>query len=202
MSSIFTNFPIWFIPSILVGMSILTVTVIIERLWVLFKKVKPIDINAEVKLLEYIKNGNFQDAISFCSLQSHPAFDVIKMVLEKRQLSPKALQAIAEEAAQIKINQLERFVPMLGTISTASPLVGLLGTVIGMIKAFNAFGKGAGGNSQLFTGIDEILITTAMGLAVAIPSLVMYNFFTRRIEFMIQDIDFITDAVIETIKKQ
>ena len=201
MSSIFANFPIWLIPLILITMSILTVTIIIERTWVLFKKVKPINTDAEFKLIEYIKGHHFQDAISFCTLQNHPAFDVVLMILEKRKISEKALHAIAEEAVLIKINQLEKFVPLLGTISTSAPLVGLLGTVIGMIKAFNAFGKGAGGNSQLFTGIDEILITTALGLAVAIPSLVMYNFFTRRIEFMIQEMNFLTDSVLEILKK-
>ena len=88
-----------------------------------------------------------------------------------------------EEAANQVIHKLERYLNVLGTISSIAPLLGLLGTVIGMIKVFTAIMlQGTGNAAVLAGGISEALITTAAGLSVAIPALVCHRFFERRID--------------------
>jgi len=88
-----------------------------------------------------------------------------------------------EEAANQVIHKLERYLNVLGTISSVAPLLGLLGTVIGMIKVFTAIMlQGTGNAAVLAGGISEALITTAAGLSVAIPALVCHRFFERRID--------------------
>jgi len=91
-----------------------------------------------------------------------------------------------EEAATQVVHKLERYLSPLGTIAAISPLIGLLGTVVGMIKVFTAIMlEGAGNASILAGGISEALITTATGLGVAIPALVAHRYFERRVDSLV-----------------
>ncbi len=91
-----------------------------------------------------------------------------------------------EEAASQVIHDLERFLGALGTIAAIAPLLGLLGTVIGMIKVFTALNlEGAGNAAVLAGGISEALITTAAGLCVAIPAMIAHRFFVRRVDSLV-----------------
>jgi biopolymer transport protein ExbB len=91
-----------------------------------------------------------------------------------------------DEAANQIIHELERFISILGTIAAITPLIGLLGTVIGMIKVFTAIMiEGTGNAGVLAGGISEALITTAAGLSVAIPALICNRFFERRIDSLV-----------------
>jgi len=91
-----------------------------------------------------------------------------------------------EEAASQVVHELERFVGALGTIAAIAPLLGLLGTVIGMIKVFTSLNlNGAGNAAVLAGGISEALITTAAGLTVAIPAMIAHRFFVRRIDSLV-----------------
>jgi biopolymer transport protein ExbB len=94
-------------------------------------------------------------------------------------------ESIEQEAAQV-IHDLERFLNPLGTIATIAPLLGLLGTVIGMIKVFSRMqGAGAANIATLSGGISEALVTTAAGLTVAIPALIAHRYLIRRIEALV-----------------
>jgi len=91
-----------------------------------------------------------------------------------------------QEAASQVVHELERFIGALGTIAAVSPLVGLLGTVVGMIKVFTALNlEGTGNASVLAGGISEALITTAAGLCVAIPAMMAHRFFVRRVDTLV-----------------
>lgn len=91
-----------------------------------------------------------------------------------------------EEAASQVIHEMERYVGMLGTIAAVAPLLGLLGTVFGMISVFNAIMlEGSGNASVLAGGISQALITTAAGLCVAIPAMMSHRFFQRRIDTLV-----------------
>ena len=95
-----------------------------------------------------------------------------------------------EEAANDVIHDLERYLNTLGTVAAISPLLGLLGTVIGMIKVFTTIKMEGTGNSMLLAGgISEALITTAAGLTVAIPSLFFHRFFQRRVDKLVIDLE-------------
>lgn len=91
-----------------------------------------------------------------------------------------------EEAANQVVHELERFLGALGTIAAIAPLLGLLGTVIGMIKVFTALNlEGAGNAAVLAGGISEALVTTAAGLTVAIPAMIAHRFFVRRVDTLV-----------------
>lgn len=91
-----------------------------------------------------------------------------------------------EEAAGQVVHGLERYLSVLGTIAAIAPLIGLLGTVVGMIKVFTAIMlRGAGNTSVLAGGISEALITTAAGLCVAIPALICHRYFERRVDTLV-----------------
>jgi len=98
-------------------------------------------------------------------------------------------QSIEEASGQV-IHELERYLSTLGTVAAVSPLIGLLGTVIGMIKVFSAIQlEGVGNAAVLAGGISEALITTAAGLTVAIPSLFFYRFFQRRVDELVMEME-------------
>jgi len=97
-----------------------------------------------------------------------------------------AMKESVQEAASHVIHELERFMNTLGTIAAISPLLGLLGTVVGMIKVFSVLMESGAGNTALLAGgISEALLTTAAGLGVAIPALIFHRFFSRRIDELV-----------------
>lgn len=108
-------------------------------------------------------------------------------------------ESISEEASHV-IHDLERFLNPLGTITAVTPLLGLLGTVIGMIKVFlEIMAQGTGNASILAGGISEALITTAAGLSVAIPALVMHRYFQRRIDTLVLTMEQESVKLVEAI---
>ncbi len=108
-------------------------------------------------------------------------------------------ESIQEEASHV-VHDLERFLNPLGTIAAITPLLGLLGTVIGMIKVFmEIMIQGTGNASILAGGISEALITTAAGLAVAIPALVMHRYFQRRIDDLVLTMEQESIKLVEAI---
>jgi len=95
-----------------------------------------------------------------------------------------------EQAASHVVHELERYLSTLGTIAAITPLLGLLGTVLGMIRVFSEImAQGTGNANALAGGISEALITTAAGLAVAIPSLMFYRMFLRHVESLVIDLE-------------
>jgi len=98
-------------------------------------------------------------------------------------------ESIQEEASQV-VHEMERFLTALGTVAVITPLLGLLGTVIGMIKVFAQLQlEGAGNAAALAGGISEALITTAAGMTVAIPALIFHRYFLRRVDEIVVDME-------------
>ena len=174
-----------------------------ERLWSLVHRIKPIKRDDQDQLVEYIKKKNFDDAISFCRVQKNPAYKVAASIIEEGSSSKNVydLKNISDGSSLEQLRDLERYLPTLGTISTISPLLGLLGTVTGMIKSFSAFENAASQSRLLFGGIDEAIVTTAFGLVVGIPSLVMYNSFIKRVNFIVNDINLLSEIIIKMFPK-
>ncbi len=190
----------------LVFLSVFSLTLIFERSWSIVHRIKRIDRSVEGKLLDYLLQKEHSDAASLCRLQTHPAFHVALELIEyvlnyKRTKESKDLRDVANEAILEQTRRLERFVPPLGTISTVAPSLGLLGTVTGMIKSFSAFEQGASRSAELFGGIDEALITTAIGLVIAIPALVMYNYFVRRTASIVDETSALAEIVLKNLQK-
>ncbi|EPJ47934.1 MAG: motA/TolQ/ExbB proton channel family protein [Osedax symbiont Rs1] len=121
---------------------------------------------------------------------SSPLGAIIIAGLNSASLSRERMQESIQEAAAIVVHDLERNLTALGTIAAITPLLGLLGTVIGMIKVFTAIMlEGSGDTSVLAGGISEALITTAAGMCVAIPTLIFHRYFHRKIDSLVIEME-------------
>lgn len=169
----------------LLACSILTLTIIIERFWTLRKsRVAP------KNLLLDVMSRLRDDRMSLDYIRSMQAQIGLSSIFAAGLMNSKHGRTTMKESMQGEashvIHDLERFMSSLGTIAAVSPLLGLLGTVVGMIKVFSVLMEhGAGNTSLLAGGISEALLTTAAGLGVAIPALVFHRFFSRRIDDLV-----------------
>lgn len=157
--------------------STLSVAIIIERFWTLRRgKVTPDGLGATV---EDWASKHELDQRHLNQLRSEsPLGRIYAAALINRKRSREAIKEAVEDTGRHVVHDMERFLNTLGTIAGVSPLLGLLGTVIGMIKVFSAIMiSGVGDANVLAGGISEALITTAAGLTVAIPSYFFYRFF-------------------------
>ncbi len=165
--------------------SIVALAIILERLWTLRpSRVAPPDVIAE--LWRWIKARELNGRKLKVLQASSPTGRVLASGLMNAKHGREVMkESIEQEATQV-IHELERFLNPLGTIATISPLLGLLGTVIGMIKVFSRMqGAGAANISTLSGGISEALITTAAGLTVAIPALIAHRYLIRRVDALV-----------------
>ena len=162
--------------------SIGAAAIILERLWTLQeKRVLPRDVTN--RLWQLVEANQVNDKVIAALEQNSPLGKVLAAGLANRHRSREIMMERLEDAGRHVVYDLERFLNMLGTIASISPLLGLLGTVTGIIKAFNALQSGAGGDPRMLSGgIGEALIATAAGLIVAVPALIAYRYLRGRVE--------------------
>lgn len=169
--------------------SITAAGICIERFWALRPaKLAPKDLVAQVWV--WIKSNQL-DARRIRELRdSSPLGEILAVGLMNSKHGRAIMKESIEEVAQHAVHEMERYLNILGTIAAITPLLGLLGTVIGMIRVFTAIVVEGSGNSAILAGgISEALITTAAGLTVAIPALFFHRFFVRRIEEISVDME-------------
>ena len=124
-----------------------------------------------------------------CALGSVLAAGVRSVVAEPR-ITEDTLRLVFENAGRVMVHRLERYLNTLGTVATASPLLGLFGTVVGMIEIFGSQSPTGGSNpAQLAHGISIALYNTAFGLMIAIPALMFYRYFRRRVDSYALDME-------------
>lgn len=165
--------------------SIVALAISIERLYTLNpRKISPPHLLATV--WKQLKAGEL-DGVRLRNLrQSSPLGRILAAGLANASHGRDVMKESIQDAASHVVHDLERYLNTLGTIAAIAPLLGLLGTVVGMIKVFSQImAQGTGNASALAGGISEALITTAAGLAVAIPALVMHRYFTGRIDAIV-----------------
>ena len=156
--------------------SIVAVAVFFERLWVLRRKqIIPEDFIQHVE--DLFRKQNFDEAVTLCQNDFSSIAKVFSDGLKNAQKGMWFVKKAIEERGSREAKILEKNVGILSTVANLTPLLGLLGTVSGMIKTFNAISvQGIGNPAPLAGGIAEALITTATGLCVAIPTLVCHRF--------------------------
>lgn len=165
--------------------SIISAAICVERFWTLrTEQVAPRNLLAQV--WTWIKN-NEMDARKLRELRnSSPLGQILAAGITTHRRGRDIMKESIEEVANHVVHEMERYLNTLGTVAAITPLLGLLGTVIGMIKVFTAIRlEGTGNAAVLAGGISEALITTAAGLTVAIPSLFFYRFFQRRVDELV-----------------
>lgn len=162
--------------------SIVAVAIVAERFWTLRRKrILPQGlVSAVIKLQRQNKMSHSQIAEI---RESSPLGRVLSSGLANLEHPREIMKQALEETGRQVVLELERFLNALGTIASITPLLGLLGTVIGMIKVFSVITtQGVGDPAILAGGISEALVTTAAGLAVAIPSLMFYRYFRAHVD--------------------
>lgn len=175
-------------------MSILGTGVVIERALYFSSKEKNSFVDIRPKLRKYIEDNDIKGAIGYLSTSKSSTGLVLKEILSfwnrTNTTNIVTLEEKGREAALSQISLLERNMWLLAIVAHATPLIGLLGTVTGMIKAFQAVAvHGTGDASILAEGISEALFTTAGGLFVAIPALIIYNYYNKKIDNIITDME-------------
>jgi len=169
--------------------SIIAAGILFERLWTLQRKrVLPAELIKRVTDLTD-KNQVTPKVIEALEKNS-PLGRVLAAALANRDRGREIMMERVEDTGRHVIHELERFLNTLGTIASISPLLGLLGTVTGIISAFNAVMLGGLGDPRMLAGgISEALITTAGGLAVAIPSFIAYRYLRGKVEGIVVDME-------------
>jgi biopolymer transport protein ExbB len=142
-------------------------------------------------LSNLIQNHRFAEAQMECASSPTPVTRVIHAAIVRHQSTRAELKDIVQEAGQLEVPRLERRLGVLATIAFVAPLIGLLGTVIGLIEAFVTISSQSGfaGATDIASGIYQSLLTTAAGLVVAIPCAVGYSFLSSRVNALLHDME-------------
>ena len=183
----------------LLACSILIISISIEKSWFLKNRlVAPKGLSKQIKNLLENDLMTKKQSIEISSLSSL-GFLLINCIKYKNLPRENLESKIEEKALEVKYN-LERRLSMLGTIATISPLLGLLGTVVGMITAFTGLTETSGANPDLLAaGISQALITTAFGLLIAVPGLVLHRYFEQKITYLLITLQKEVSEFIDTI---
>jgi biopolymer transport protein ExbB len=165
--------------------SVIAAAIVIERIWSLQeRRVVPPELTRRVWQL--VESGQINDKMIAALETSSPMGKLLAIGLSNRHRAREILAERLEDAGRHAAHDLERFLNTLGTIAAVTPLLGLLGTVTGIIKAFNViFAGGVGDPRMLSGGISEALLTTAAGLCVAIPTLIAYRYLRGRVDSIV-----------------
>ena len=165
--------------------SVISLAIIVERLWSLqVRRVLPKNLVAQVWRWEKIHQLNDERLTELQA--SSPLGSILAAGISNRHQNREVMKESIEDTGRHIVHELERYLNSLGTIAAITPLLGLLGTVIGMIKVFSTITtQGVGDPGALAGGISEALITTAAGMVVAIPTLMFYRYFRGRVRMLV-----------------
>ncbi len=169
--------------------SILAIAIIFERLFHYHRaKINAKDFVQGIR--NTLRRGNVIEAIALCDETPGPVAQVVKAAVVNHDRGREEIRETVQDVARNEVAQLERYLPILATIAQVAPLLGFFGTVTGMIKIFQVIQKVQLANpGDLAAGIWQALLTTAGGLAVAIPTYVAYNFLVSRVQHLVLDME-------------
>lgn len=182
--------------------SIIALAIVAERFWTLKQeKILPTNLVADVWRMASSKQLTDEKVREI--QQESPLGRILAAGLMTRTQERESMKASIEEVGGHVAHELERYLSALGTIAAITPLLGLLGTVIGMIKVFtNITTVGVGNPAQLAGGISQALITTAGGLMVAIPALMFYRYFRNRVDGLVVDMEKESLKLVDVLQKR
>ncbi len=165
--------------------SIISAAICIERFWTL-RATQIVPKNLLVQVWNWIRSNEMDNKKLRELRAGSPLGQILAAGISNHKRGREQMKESIEEVAGHVVHEMERYLNTLGTVAAVTPLLGLLGTVIGMIKVFTAIKlEGTGNAAVLAGGISEALITTAAGLSVAIPSLFFFRFFQRRVDELV-----------------
>lgn len=182
--------------------AILALGIVLERFWTLQqKRVLPEDLTS--KVWGWVEQNTLDHKRIHSLHQGSPLGQVLAAGLINRKEERAVMKDSIEDTGRHVVHELERYLDTLGTVAAISPLLGLLGTVIGMVKVFTAITThGVGDPTVLAGGIAEALITTAAGLTVAIPALIGYRYYRNRVDTLVVDMEKEAIKLVEALHRR
>ena len=188
---------------ILVLCSFLSITILLERI-LYYRKLSQADrVAFMATIARALKSGNTDKAIDICKETLAPFSAVVCSGLERYRQRDKEISNAMEREITIETAKLERFTGIVGTIGNTAVYIGLFGTVLGIIRAFHDIAAaGAGGMSIVIGGVAEALICTATGLFVAIPAVIAFNYFAKRVESFVIDMELSASELIDMVGRK
>ncbi len=173
----------------IIACSVVALGVFLERLWAL-QRSRVIPDTFIRRIEQLIGDRRLNDALLLCQENHNPMARVMAAALKTAAKPRPRVKESVEEVGKYEGAMLERYVEIVGTVAAISPLLGLLGTVLGMIKVFQRVEEfGLGDPSVFASGIWEALITTAIGLSVAIPAFIFYKYLLARVDRLIIEME-------------
>ncbi|HRX14770.1 MAG TPA: MotA/TolQ/ExbB proton channel family protein [Spirochaetota bacterium] len=175
--------------------SLLLLAVFIERMWSYrnYSGTMALSVSSAVMLFN---GGQVKDAIAVLKKDTSSISQIFLTMVEVK--SVKEREKLVDESVHVLASKIERFTGLISTISTVSPMFGLLGTVTGMMKSFSALAKTSQqAQTLLASGIAEALVTTATGLLVAIPAVVFYNYMVSRSSVLLKNIEIALNSIMD-----
>lgn len=162
-------------------MSVAAVAIIVER-WMTYRQDGDLSPGLTKRVLRLVEEGAIDDAIRACDARPGPVAACLSAVLRSRDHGVAHAERKVQEVGEKYFQRLEKFLPILDTTTTIAPLLGLLGTLFGMIGTFQAISvsRSQDSNDQILSGVGEALYATATGLTVAVLCFVAYNYFSAR----------------------
>ncbi len=182
--------------------SVVAAAIILERLWTLRQR-RVLPENLARQVWSWVRENQLNHQHIKSLHQGSPLGQILAAGLSNRSRGHDNMKEAIEDTGRHVVHELERYLNPLGTIAAISPLLGLLGTVIGMVKVFAAITThGVGDPTVLAGGISEALITTAAGLSVAIPSLIGYRYLKGRIDALVVQMEKESISLIEALHRK
>ena len=180
---------------ILLVCSVVMVAYTLER-FVAFLRIGRLDTATSERIKQCIRQGQVKDAIAMCNRKQNFITHALEVALNAANFPRDEMESIFALYRMKLQGLLNRHLSIFGTLSFIAPLLGLLGTVLGVIRAFRDLAlSGSGGPTIVAAGIAEALIATAAGIAVAVTSAVLYNYFTTRLRSIVQQFDLLSQEV-------
>ncbi len=182
--------------------SVIALAIFLERMWVLRgSRVVPREFLIEAE--ENIRGRRIPEAITLCKKDGSSLARILLVAVQNVGRKREVIKEAIEEVGRKESTKLSQYIEVLGTIAGISPLLGLLGTVAGMIKVFRVISvEGVGNAASLAGGISEALYTTVAGLTVAIPALVAYKYCQSRTNRLVTEMEHISLNMLEHLKKE
>jgi biopolymer transport protein ExbB len=169
--------------------SVISLSIIVERCLSL-RRNRILRYDILLRIEELLRDRKIPEASTLCKRYPSSMTRILLAAILNHDKSRQEIKEIIEDAGRQEVPVLERYLTILGTIASIAVLLGLLGTVTGMIRTFNSIAAlGYGHPEALAGGISEALVATATGLAIAIPTLVLYNFFTSKVDSLVIEME-------------
>jgi biopolymer transport protein ExbB len=185
---------------VLLFCSVLSITIMVER-YLYYRRRSRVKRQAfMLSVRKELEKGNIKRALDICKNTDTPFSSVVYAGLNLIGHSEVVISNTMEREVTIETNKLELATGIVGTIGSTAVYIGLFGTVLGIIRAFHDIARaGSGGISVVINGISEALVCTAVGLCVAVPAVIAYNYFAKKIDYFIADMELCASETIDLL---